>query len=137
MLEEMALADCAMEIHGDSLEDLFATAAEGLAALMVDPASVPLAVERRVTLTAEARDLLLFDWLGELILRKDRDSEVFPAARVTITGEGPFRLEAVLHGAPLDPERMALRNDPKGVTLHAFLLEPVGTGWRARVVIDL
>jgi hypothetical protein len=32
-----------------------------------------------VTLEAEDWDLLLYDWLAELILRKDRDREIFPA----------------------------------------------------------
>jgi SHS2 domain-containing protein len=32
---------------------------------------------------------------------------------------------------------MALRNDPKAVTLHAFVVEPVAGGWHARVVIDI
>lgn len=136
-LEELALADCAIDLEGATLEDVFATAARALAEVMVDPATLPATIERRVTLQAEAHDLLLFDWIAELILRKDRDGEVFPSARVRIAGDGPFRLDAVLHGGRLDPEHTALRNDPKAVTLHAFVLERTGSGWHARVVIDI
>lgn len=136
-LEHMALADCAIEIDGADLNDLFATAATALAALMVDPATVPIAIERRVTLEADECDLLLYDWLGELILRKDRDREIFPDAEVDVTVGRPCKLAARIRGAPIDADRMALRNDAKAVTLHAFALERQAAGWRARVVIDV
>jgi SHS2 domain-containing protein len=135
-IEEVALADCAIEIDGDDLNDLFSTAAAAVAALMVDPATVSPAVEREVVLEAETYDLLLYDWLAELIFRKDRDGEVYPAAEVAVAADRPA-LSARLHGAVIDDARMALRNDPKAVTLHAFTLERTAGGWRARVVIDL
>ena len=136
-LEDTALADCAMAIEGADLDDLFATAAEALAAVMVDPATVPTTIERAVVLQAEEPDLLLYDWLAELILRKDRDRELFPRAEVRVRVGAPCTLDARLRGAAIDPERMALRNDAKAVTLHAFSLEPHAAGWRARVVIDI
>lgn len=136
-IEEVALADCALEIDGATLDDLFATAARALAAVMVDPDTIAPTIERRISLEAEARDLLLFDWLAELILRKDRDREVFSRANVSVRGDGPCHLDAVVSGAPIDAERMELRNDPKAVTLHGFALERTAAGWRARVVIDI
>lgn len=136
-IEHMALADCAIEIEGVDLNDLFATAATALAALMVDPATVPMTIERRVTLEAEERDLLLYDWLAELILRKDRDREIFPSADVQVSVGPRCTLAAHIRGAAIDVERMELRNDAKAVTLHAFILEPHAGGWRAQVVIDI
>ena len=67
ILETVAIADCAMQIEGDDLDDLFATAATAVAELMVDPATVPLTVERRVTLTAPALDLLMYEKLDEAV----------------------------------------------------------------------
>jgi SHS2 domain-containing protein len=66
ILEAVAIADCAVEVQGDDLDDLFATAAAAVAELMVDPATVSLTAKRRVTLTAP--DLLLYDRLSELML---------------------------------------------------------------------
>jgi SHS2 domain-containing protein len=136
-IEDLTLADCAFEVEGADLDDLFATAAEALAAVMVDPATVPLVLEREVALEAEAEDVLLYDWLAELILRKDRDREVFPAARVRVTPGHPSRLAGRVRGAAIDEERMRLRNDAKAVTLHTFTLERRANGWRAQVVIDI
>ena len=137
ILEEMALADCAMQIEGADPGDLFETAARALTELMVDPETIGTAVTRTITLTAPGLDLLLYDWLSELIYRKDRDREVFPETRVRVTGTGPCRLEAEVRGDVIDRGRTGLRADAKAVTLHQFAVTPVDGGWRARVVIDV
>ena len=137
VLEVVAVADCAIEIEGDDLNDLFVTAAGAVAELMVDPVTIPLAVERRVALTAPALDLLLFDWLSELIYLKDSERLVFPLARVRVQSDSPCSLHACLSGGVIDRERTELRADPKAVTLHQLTVEPLARGWRARVVIDI
>jgi SHS2 domain-containing protein len=137
-LEDVALADCAIEIEGQSLDDLFETAAAAIARLMVDPGTLTITVEHSITLEAAELDMLLYDWLSEMIFLKDRDSQVFPHARVRVSGEGPYQLAALVQGGTIEPGRTALGADPKAVTFHQFALEPVaGGGWRARVVIDI
>ena len=131
------MADCALDLEGRDLGDLFETAAAALAALMVDPATVAVTLRRTITLEAAALDLLLYDWLSELIFLKDRDRHVFTRSRARVTGAGPFRLEAELAGGVIDPERTALGADPKAVTFHQFALEQNAGGWHARVVIDI
>ena len=127
-LEDVALADCAIEIEGRSLDDLFETAALALAHLMVDPDTLPLTEERSVQLEAAELDMLLHDWLSELIFLKDRDSLVFPRARARVEGEGPYRLAAEVEGGLIDPELTARGADPKAVTFHQFGLSPVPGG---------
>ena len=136
-VEEIALADCAIDVEGADLADLFETAALALADVMVDPVTVPTTARRTITLGAAELDLLLYDWLSELIFRKDRDGEVYPRTSVRISGSGPFRLEAEVKGGALDPAHAELRSDPKAVTFHQFALERTDGGWRARIVIDI
>jgi SHS2 domain-containing protein len=136
VIEAIAIADCALEIRGDDLDDLFATAARALADVMVDPETVAHDVEREVRLEARALDLLLHDWLSELIFLKDSEQLVFPGAVVSVR-EVPPLLTARLVGGRIDRERSVLRADPKAVTFHQFALEPRGAGWYARVVIDV
>ena len=136
-LDDVALADCAMEVEGKNLDDLFETAAAALAELMVEPASVALTVERAIAIEAPQVDLLLYDWLSELIYRKDRDREVFPQVTARVSGTGPFHLAATARGGLIDPERTGLRADAKAVTFHQFAVVPVDGAWRARVVIDI
>jgi SHS2 domain-containing protein len=136
-LESVAVADCAVEIEGDDLDDLFVTAARTLAEVMVDPATVRTGVERSVELTAPSLDLLLYDWLSELIYMKDSEQLVFPVTEVRVSDGSPSRLTARLAGGAIDRATTELRADPKAVTFHQFALEPCPRGWRARVVIDI
>lgn len=135
--EDVALADCALEIEGADPADVFATAAAALADLMADPATVGRGLIRNVVLEAGGLDRLLFDWLDELIYLKDHDGAIFPEAEVTITGQGPVRLAARLAGGPIEAGRTERRADPKAPTLHRLAVEPGPTGWRAHVVIDI
>ena len=137
VLEDVAVADCALDIEGADLADLFETAARALAELMVDPATLPTTVERTVVLSAPRLDLLLYDFLSELIYRKDRDREVFTTARVRVSGAGPVQLTAEVRGGVIDYERTALRADPKAVTFHRFAVTETDGAWRAQVVIDI
>ena len=73
-------------------------------------------------------DLLFYDWLLELIFRKDRDGEVYPRTKVDIRGSDPFQLTAEMEGDLLDPGHMELRSDLKAVTFHQFALESTGRG---------
>jgi SHS2 domain-containing protein len=136
-VEGIAVADCAVEIVGDDLDDLFSTAALALADLMVDPATIRVATERQVELTAPSLDLLLYDWLTELIYLKDAEQLVFADVSARVSPGPPCRLAARLVGGPIDRATTALRADPKAVTFHQFELEPRDRGWRARVVIDI
>jgi SHS2 domain-containing protein len=136
-LEGIAVADCAVELRGDSLADLFETAARAVTEVMVDPRTVEPTIERTIALEAPSLDLLLYDWLSELIYLKDREQVVFTDAAVEVRPDTPCRLTARLRGGVIDPARVGLRADAKAVTFHQFALEPLGGGWRARVVIDI
>ena len=87
--------------------------------------------------TAPSLDLLLYDWLSELIYVKDSEQLVFPVVEARVSAGSPCRLSARLVGGPIDRTTTALRADPKAVTFHQFALEPREHGWRARVVIDI
>ncbi len=136
-VEDVALADCAVDLEGRDLDDLFETAAAALAQLMVDPTTVAVTLARTIVLDATALDLLLYDWVSELIFLKDRDRQVFTRSEVHVEGERPWHLRARLQGGVIDPERTILGADPKAVTFHQFALERVESGWRARLVIDI
>lgn len=136
VLETVAIADCALDVEGSDLADLFATAARALAELMVDPATIARTLRRQIALEAPSLDLLFFDWLGELIGLKDSEGAAFPDVEVEIECGTPCRLRARLVGGPLHGDQAALRSDPKAVTFHLFRVGRQAGGWRARVVID-
>jgi SHS2 domain-containing protein len=137
VLETMTVADCALAIDAASLADLFETAARALAELMVDPGTVRPSVVRVVTLEAPSLDLLLFDWLAELIFLKDSERLAVTRVAAKVETGSVCRLRAECVGGIIERGHTTLRADAKAVTFHQFTLEPRGAGWHARLVIDI
>jgi protein archease len=137
LLEEIAMADCAIEVVGHDLSDLFATVGRAVAEIMVDPYTIPVTIRREIALTASALDLLLFDWMAELIFVKDSESLIFTETIVTVTGPPVCQLTARVAGGPIDLARTILRADVKAPTFHHFALERDARGWCARIVLDV
>ena len=137
VLDDVAIADCALEIDGRDLDDVFATAARAVAELMVDPATLEVTEWRDIALAAPSLDLLLFDWVAELIFLKDSEQLVVTGVSVRVQVGEPCRLMARAAGGRIDRARTALRADAKAPTLHRLAVGPRGDGWMARVVIDI
>jgi len=137
-LEEIALADIAFEAEGESVEEVFRGATQALLESMANPSTVSGVWTR----TIERRDVdpsaLLFDWLSEMVYWKDAAGVVFREAPLTLTREGGvWLLHARLIGAPVDHQTQELHADVKGVTKHLYELKQTGSGWKARVVLDV
>ena len=101
-----------------------------------DPETVARDIEQTLRLEAPSLDLLLHEWMSELILLKDSDRLIFPDALVSVRAAPPT-LTARVTGGCIERTRTILRADPKAVTFHQFALERRGGGWYARVVIDI
>jgi SHS2 domain-containing protein len=131
-------ADVGIEVEAASLPELFADAAAGLCDTLTERALVEPRRSSRVHLTAPALDLLLVEWLDELLFRFDARGELYAEHVVTIGGRaGAWRLEAESLGEPFDPQRHPQKVQVKAVTYHALEVAPVAGGWRACVLFDL
>ena len=138
-LEETATADIAFEAKGETLEELFVAAAEATTNTMILELSQLARKEKRdIRIESKLIDLLLFDFLQEIVFYKDADLLLFGQYSVKIDpGESRFRLQAEAYGEPLDPARHDLVVDVKAVTLHQFEIKETSQGWKARVVLDI
>jgi SHS2 domain-containing protein len=139
-LSNIAIADIAFVVRGDSLPSLFESAARALTEVMVDRKTVVGRVDRRVELRSPTVDRLLYDFLTELIVIKDVDSLLFKDFKVSVVSASEPRLSCEMRGEEIDRERHALRNDVKAVTMHMFGVKKVegrGGRWEATVVLDI
>ncbi len=138
-IEDIAIADVAFEAWGEDLAGVLTAAAEATLNVMVsDLDSVAIRERRTVNLEAEEPDLLLFDFLQEVIFFKDANRLLLrPANVVAKAREGICTVSADLVGEELDMERHDLVVDVKAVTLHRFVVERVDGRWRAFVVLDI
>lgn len=128
-------ADVAVEATGADLGECFASAADGMAACMVD--AVPEEIGERFEVAVEATDRegLLFDYLDELIYERDVRN-VMPVdnrAEVVERDDG-YELEGSARGVPLE---ILSAREVKAVTYADMEIERTETGWRAYVVLDV
>jgi protein archease len=139
-LDDIATADVAFEARGKTMEDMFIAAAEASMNVMVDDLSAIEKIERRrISLWAEDVDMLLFDFIQELIYFKDAEQLLLRVSQIFIEQEnGGLRLQGDLYGEVLDPVKHELNADVKAVTLHRFAVEQTpGKGWKATVILDI
>ena len=137
-LEDIALADIAFAVEGDSIEDLFQGATRALLETMADPLTVGASWKRHIVKTDVALDDLLVEWLSEIVYWKDAAGVVFREAPLRVIQEsGQWKIEATLIGAPVDHTRQTLRNDVKGITRHLYRVGQEGERWKATVVVDV
>jgi len=138
-LEDVAIADVAFEAWGATLEELFKAAADATVNLMVaDLSTITSHEQRTIELEDESLDLLLFNFLQELIFYKDAQKLLLRVGEIQIERtNGSFKLRAEAHGEELNPAKHELGVDVKAVTLHRFQVQETPEGWQANVILDV
>lgn len=121
-------ADVAVRAWGESLEELFASAAAGMFSLVGEPGS--LSVTRQLELTAEDTESLLVDWLNELIFLSESTGELYAEFAVEITGD--TRLRAAVRGGPAARSGIGV----KAATYHGLQIDGQDNLFTATVVFD-
>jgi SHS2 domain-containing protein len=130
--------DIGIRLTAATLEALFADAASAFTTVLTDPSAVRPAMAHPITLEAPALDLLLADWLGELLHLFDaRDVLVHHAEVKVRQAPSSSRLEASVFGEPLDPDRHGINVLVKGITYHQLAVDFVENQWCASVILDI
>src|SRR4029077_13439685 len=124
-LEEIGIADIAFEATGRDLPELFKEAADATMNVMIDNLdAIEPRETRNIELSNEKIDMLLFDFLQELIYFKDAERLLLRTREVRINQRDQkcfLRGEGVSES--LDAVRNHRRADVKAVTLHDFSVE--------------
>lgn len=137
-IDDIATADCAVEIRAETLPDTFVDAARSLIGCMVDLDSVRS--DRSWSVELEEEDIrdLLYAWLSELVFLRDSENALFSSFDIeSLETDGVCSIKATVRGEPIDHSRHDITVDVKAVTMHMFSIERQGTGWKAFVIYDL
>ena len=130
--------DIGVDIDAADPGALFADAARAFSETITDREALAADELIEVSLSADAIDLLLVDWLSELVYRFDADGWLARDVEVGVSLESDqWTLRARLSGARLDPERHEVRVLVKAVTYHALEVVQIGPRWHARVIFDI
>jgi SHS2 domain-containing protein len=138
-IEDVAIADVAFEARGKNLEELFAQAARATTNVMVrDLGQIGKSERRNIAVQADNVEMLLFEFLQELIYYKDAEQLLLVEFHLSAKeSDGGFRLTGYALGEYLDQHRHEQVVDVKAVTWHRFQVTHTVEGWRAFVVLDI
>jgi SHS2 domain-containing protein len=133
------MADVAFEAEGTSLEELFTSAWDATLRVMIEnPTALHSNSRKSIAIEDQSVDLLLYNFLQELIYYKDAEALLLRLEHCRIDGgTTPVKLEALAAGEQIDAKRHRLGTDVKAVTFHRFSLKQEGELWRTTVVLDV
>ena len=124
-----------MRVRADDLASLYSDAASGLFSIIVaNQNEIRPVKQRRLAIDGAQPDLLLFDWLNELLYLYDTEQLLLRRFEVETSAEG---LTADVRGEPIDMSRHHLEHEVKAITYHGLLVRPDGEGWLAEVIVDI
>ncbi len=124
-------ADLAVHVWGDTLEDLFGTAATAMGTFVGSAAAGPVGVVRTLELSAPDAEALLVDWLNELLYLHDLTRCIFTSTRFEVLSETTLRASVV--GYP-----MASRyGQIKAATYHNLTIVRGSGGYETVIVFDV
>jgi SHS2 domain-containing protein len=141
-VDDLTVADVGFEARGTSLEELFCSAWQATLQVMIENPSALVGVESRaIALEEQSLDLLLYNFLQELIYYKDAEGLLLRIddCRIQFREQeaGTARLQARVSGQTVDSEAHRLGTDVKAVTFYNFSLHRDNLGWLATVVLDV
>lgn len=126
-------SDIGLVAYGKALAEAFANAAGGMFSIIAEIDKVREVESRRVEVSADDIEGLLFEWLNSLLYYFDVETLLF--REFNITEFEDTRLVAECRGEKYDPSRHRLKTGVKSATYH--MLEVDREGNRVRVILDI
>jgi SHS2 domain-containing protein len=131
-------ADVAVRLTGATLDDLFAAAAGALTAAITVPEAVVPRQSSTIALDASDLELLIVDWVGELLYRFETEQLLVADARPRVAERGGrWHVDAEIFGERRDPARHPIKVLVKAVTFHGLRIERRPNGYETLLVFDI
>lgn len=129
-------ADLGLRIRSETLPVLLNEAGTALFELIVENLNqVKPIVQRHIQLHQPSHELLLFDWLNELLYLFDAEQLVLCHFDVNLDNGV---LHATVSGEPRDDAKHQLDHEVKAITYHQLKLEQQpDSQWLAEVILDI
>ena len=138
ILTEEVKSDFAFEVFSDTISELFRGAGLAMMQAMIDTNKISSEKTWEFELRSDSLDLLMYDFLGELIYLKDVEAAIFNDFDIKMDEvDKCYKLSCDAKGVPIDYENHEMLTDVKAVTMHKFVLEKRGNEWYTHVIVDL
>ncbi|HDH40809.1 MAG TPA: archease [Candidatus Altiarchaeales archaeon] len=131
------VADLRFMAYGKSLNDCFQNSAKAMFSAISDLKSIDEKDLKRIALKAEDLEVLLHDFLSELLFLFETRGLLFKKFHVSIDRNKGYRLKAELYGEKFNPKKHEIKTEIKAVTYHEMLIERRNKEWVAEVLCDI
>ncbi len=128
-------ADIGIRVWGSSLAELVAPAGEGFYAVIGDVVTGDRCEEISIDLTGDAPEVLLRDYLAELLILFEQDHRI--VSDVSVSRFDGDRLTVRAGTVAVDLGRSTLEREVKAITYHALEIRKVPGGFEATIIVDI
>lgn len=127
-------ADLRFRAWGGSLDECFENSARAMWSAVIRPDTVSAETEKKMELEADSVEVLMHDFLSELLFLFETKGMVFSDFEVRIQDKG---LTAVARGERFDPKKHKIETEIKAITYHEMLIKEENGEWSATVLCDI
>jgi len=128
-------ADIGIVAYGADIKQVFVNAALGLFNLMAEPDDFKEDIKREMELSAEDVEILLVEWLNELIYIFDVEHIFFK--RFEIDKLSSNQIRAKCFGEKIKPGQHKLKREVKAATYHMLRINKEDGGYKVQVIFDI
>jgi len=128
-------ADIGIVAYGADIKQVFANAALGLFNLMADLDNLKEDTKRQIELSAEDVEVLLVEWLNELIYISDVEHIIFK--RFEINELSNTQLRAICFGEKIKSGQHKLKREIKAATYHMLRLNKENGSYKVQIIFDI
>jgi SHS2 domain-containing protein len=126
-------ADIGLVAYGNTIPEAFGNAAYGMFSIIAGLGTVRETESRRLEVSDNDLEGLLFEWLNRLLYYFDVELLLFRRFEVSIMAEN--RLKAICYGEKFDPSRHKLKTGVKSATYHMLKVDREKN--EVRVIFDI
>ena len=128
-------ADIGIVAYGATIKQVFANAALGLFDLMADLDDFKEGLQRELELSAEDVEVLLIEWLNELIYIFDVEHIIFK--KFEIEKLTSTQIKARCFGERMKPGHHKLKREIKAATYHMLQISKEDSTYKVQVIFDI
>ncbi len=118
ILEDEATADLAIEAYGNNLRQAFENSAKAICDSISDTSKIEEQEIKLVNKKAENLQMLLYEFLEEILYFHDADNLVFKRVIVQELDEKTPSISAIFYGENFDKKKHASKAHIKAITYH-------------------
>lgn len=131
-------ADVGFIARGQNLEELFENSAKALMNVMINLEGVEEQLKREITLMGGTLEVLLYNWLSELLFIFDVEELIFKRFNMRIVKvKNEYFLRAEGFGEKFNVQKHGAGVEVKAVTYHMLEVKRENSWFKAKVLLDI